>query len=127
MYAFVVFRLPSHATANPIILRALTVVAISIVILIFVMRRIQVLPAESVLQINPEDAKGLARWRQGYLVTYTLSLSIALYGLVLHFFGFPLSKVAPFFLAGFALIVFFGPRAIPGSAFPSQSGPITPR
>ncbi len=127
MYAFVVFRLSSHATANPIVLRALTVVAVSMVILIFLMRRIQVLRAESILQINPEDAKGLARWRQGYLVTYTLSLSIALYGLVLHFLGFSVSQVAPFFLAGFALIVFFGPRTIPGSTFSPRSEPTTPR
>ncbi|MGO9084239.1 MAG: hypothetical protein ACLQBK_03360 [Candidatus Sulfotelmatobacter sp.] len=123
MYAFVILRLPSSATPNPIMLRALTVVAVSITILIFVMRRIQVLPAEAILQIQPEDAKALARWRQGYIVTYALSLSIALYGLVLHFFGFSLSQVAPFFIAGFALILLLGPRAIPNNASPQQSGP----
>ncbi|MGA2856602.1 MAG: hypothetical protein ABSE40_07020 [Candidatus Sulfotelmatobacter sp.] len=127
MYALVILRLPSSATSKPIMLRALTVVAVSMTILIFVMRRIQVFPAEAILQIRPEDAKALARWRQGYLVTYALSLSIALYGLVLHFLGFSLSQVVPFFIAGFALILFLGPRAIPDSASPPQSGPITPR
>jgi len=123
MYAVVALRLPSSVTPKPITLRALTVVAVSIVVLIFVMRRIQVLPTETILEKQPQDAKALARWRQGYIVTYALSLSIALYGLVLHFFGFATSQVAPFFVAGFAWILFLGPRAIPVGAFPPQSGP----
>jgi hypothetical protein len=127
MYLFVVLRLPSSATANPIILRALTFLAVSMAILILVMRRIQVLPAEAILRTQPQDKKALARLRQGYLITYTLSLSIALYGLVLHFFGFSIFQVAPFFITGFGLILFYGPKAIPISTLPTQSGPITPR
>jgi hypothetical protein len=126
MYAFMVFRLPSSAKPNPTMLRALTVVAVSVVILIFAMRRIQVLPAEAILQSQPQDAKALARLRRGYLVTYALCLSIALYGLVLHFVGFSISLIAPFFIAGFALIVFLGPKVTGQSEFPPQSGPITP-
>jgi hypothetical protein len=124
MYAFAVLRLPSSATPKPILLRALTVVTISIVVIIFVMQKIQILPVESTLEKQPQDAKALARWRLGYLVTYTLSLSIALYGVVLHFLGFSMSQVAPF-VAGMALILFLGPKAIPGSTL--QSGPIVPR
>jgi hypothetical protein len=127
MYAFVIFRLPSSAKPNPTMLRALTVVAVSVAILIFVMRRIQVLPAEAILQGQPQDAKALARLRQGYLVTYALSLSIALYGVVLHFVGFSMSQIAPFFVAGFALIVFLGPKITAQSEFPPQSGSTTPR
>ena len=124
MYAFIALRFPSSATPNPIILRALTVLAVSLVVAVFVMRRIQVLPVETALEKEPQDTKALGRWRQGYLVTYTLSLSIALYGLVLHFFGFPGRQVAPFFLAGLALILFFSPRVVPGHSV--KSGPITP-
>ena len=127
MYGLVVFRLPSSATPNPVLLRALTVVAVSIAILIFVMRRIQVLPAEAVLQNQPQDVKALARLRQGYVTTYALSLSIALYGLVLHFLGFSKSQIAPFFIAGLALIGFFRPKVAADQAFPPQSGPVTPR
>jgi hypothetical protein len=127
IYGWVVFRIPSSAIPNSILLRALTVVAVSMVILIFVMRRIQVLPAEAILQTQPQDAKALARLRLGYLITYTLSLSIALYGLVLHFLGFSIAQIAPFFIAGFALIVFFGPKINADSSFPPQSGPITSR
>ena len=96
------------------------------VILILVMRRIQVLPAEAILQTQPEDKRALARLRVGYLITYTLSLSIVLYGLVLHFFGFSMSQVAQFFIAGFALILYYGPKPIPNSSLQPQSGPIKP-
>lgn len=127
MYVFVVLRLPSSATPKPIVFKAVTLLAVSITILIFVLRRLQVSPAEAILRTQPEDAKALARLRLGYLVIYTLSLSIALYGVVLHFLGFSGSQVAPFFIAGFALILFYGPKVIPNSGFPPQSGPITPR
>lgn len=126
VYGLLVSRLPSKATPKPVILQVITVLAVSLVVLLLVMRRIQVAPAEARLEKQPQDVKALARWRQGYLVTYTLSLSIALYGLVLHFLGFPVSRVAPFFLAGVALILFFGPKVIPNSP-PPQSGPVTPR
>jgi hypothetical protein len=127
MYGWVVFRIPSSATPHSILLRALTVVAVSMVILIFVIRKIQVLPAEAILQTQPQDARALARLRMGYLLTYALSLSIALYGLVLHFLGFSTAQIAPFFIAGFALIVFFGPKMNADGPFPPQSGPITSR
>jgi hypothetical protein len=121
MYLLVVLRLPSSAKANPIILRVLTLVAVSIAILILVMRKIQVLPAEAILQTQPQDRRALTRLRVGYLITYTLSLSIALYGLVLHFLGFPISQVAPFFIAGFALILYYGPKPIPSDTLQPQS------
>ena len=113
IYGLIVFRLPSSATPKPVVLQSITVLAVSIVALLFVMRRIQVHSAEATLEKLPQDAKALGRWRQGHLVTYTLSLSIALYGLVLHFLGFSVSQVAPFFILGTALILFLGPRSIP--------------
>jgi hypothetical protein len=118
-YALVVLWLPSSATPKPILLRAFTALAVFIVTAIFGARRIQVFPVESILEKQPQDASALLRWRQGYLVTYCLSLSIALYGLVLHFLGFPTRQVAPFFVAGLALFLFFGPKAIPSN--PAQS------
>ena len=127
MYLLVILRLHSSAKANPIILRAIGLVAITEAILIFVLRRIQTLPLEALLENQSQDAKVLFRWRQSYLVNYCLSLSIALYGLVLHFLGFTLPQIAPFFIAGFALIAFLGPRAVPSSTQPSQSGRIVPR
>jgi hypothetical protein len=126
MYALVIWRLPSSATPNPIMLRVITAVCVSEVVIVFVMRRLRLSPVEAILANQPEDAKALARLRQAYVVAYAISLSIALYGVVLHFLGFSMSEVAPFFLAGLALILFLRPKALPNSEFPPQSGPLTP-
>lgn len=127
MYLFIILRLPSAATPNPIIHRALTVLCVTLAITIFILRKILLLPAEDTLQSEPQDAKALARWRLGHIVIYAISLSIAMYGLVLHFMGFSLPAVAPFLLAGFALILFFRPMVVPkDAAFTEQAGPITP-
>jgi hypothetical protein len=127
MYVYVVLTIPSKAAPNPIILRAFTAVSIAIVILIFVMRRVKTLPSEAMLAREPQDSKALSSLRQGYLITYTLSFSIALYGVVLHFFGFPLSQISPFFIAAFALILYFGPKVVVNPSGITQSGPIMPR
>lgn len=125
MYLLVILRIPSTAKPNFVLLRAFGFLAIVDVILVFVMRRILVFPAEAVLQNQPEDAKALARWKIGYLITYALSLSIALYGLVLHFFGISLAQVVPLLLASFALFIFLGPKPIASEASPSA--PIVPQ
>ena len=128
LYFVVVLRLPSSARPNPIIHRVLTVVCVTLTILIFVFRRTFVARAEATLQSQPQDAMALARWRVGYIVIYAFSLSIALYGLVLHFMGFSLPAVAPFLLVGFALILFFKPMTVSqNAAFTEPSGPISPR
>lgn len=128
LYLFVILRLPSSATPNPIIHRVLTVVCVTLAIGTFVLRKTLVLRAEDALRKQPQDAMALARWRVGYIVIYALSLSIALYGLALHFLGFSISAVVPFLLVGFALILYFRPMAVPeNTAITEQSGPITPR
>ncbi len=109
-YVFIAKLLPSSATPNPIIFYAITLMSVILVAVMFIMRRTLVLPSEAALATQPGDGKALARWRIGYLLTYCLSEAVALYGLVLHFLGFTLSQVAPFYLAGFILILFFGPR-----------------
>jgi len=122
MYVYVVLKIPSKAVPNPVMLRVFTAVSIAIVILIFVMRRVKTLPSEAILARGPQDLKVLSNLRQGYLITYTLSFSIALYGVVLHFLGFPLSQIAPFFTAAFALILYFGPKVVVNPTGVTQSG-----
>lgn len=121
MYAFLAQRLPSNTIAKPILLRGLTAVAVSIVLVIFVLQRVQVRPVESMLEKQPQDPKALLSWRKGYIITYCLSLSIALYGLILHFFGFSTFNIAPFFIAALALILFFGPKNIRAGPSPGLS------
>lgn len=126
-YFFVILRIRSSATPNPVLLRALGVVAISQTIVMFVARRLQVIPAKAVLETQPEDKKALARLRIGCLITYTLCQSIALYGLLLHFFGFSIPQITPFFLAGIVPILFFGPTVRQSNASSSHPDPIVPR
>ncbi len=106
---------PPGRPPAPILLIALTFLAVMNVLVIMVMRRVFVSKAEEILRTNPEDAGALMRWRSGYIVTYAIAESVALYGLVLHFLGFTHVEVTPFFLAGFVLLVFFPPRR-PASA-----------
>jgi F0F1-type ATP synthase membrane subunit c/vacuolar-type H+-ATPase subunit K len=89
-----------------------TMAALAIVVIgpILVVRGIFVKPAERALQENPENAVALNRWRAGYIVTFALSEAVALYGVVLRFAGVRFSQVGPFFVAGFILMLFFGPR-----------------
>jgi len=101
---------PGGKTPAPVILIALTFFAVVNVVVILVMRRVLVRKAEDTLRANPEDATALMRWRSGYILTYAIAEAIALFGLVVHFLGFSLLQSAPFFLAGFVVIVFFGPR-----------------
>jgi len=121
LYLLVILRIPSSATPSPVILRALSLVAIIHAILIFIVRRIFVGRAENVLEGQPEDRKALSRLRGGYIVIYTISLSIALYGLCLHFFGFRMGPVLPFFVAGILPIIFLGPKTIPSPGLNSGS------
>lgn len=89
---------------------ALTGLAVVMVVLIAVVRRLAVVRAEEILSSRPADAAALGRWRAGYLVTYVLCEAVGLYGLVLRFLGFTLAQVAPFYVASIALMLFFSPR-----------------
>lgn len=48
---------------------------------------------------------------QGYVLAWVLDESIAIYGMVLGFLGFPLASWAPFSAAAFALMLAHRPRA----------------
>ena len=125
MYLFIILRIPSTSKPNLALLRGLGFLAVIDVVFVFVIRRILVFPAEAMLQNQPQDEKALARWKAGYIVTYALGMSIALYGLVLHFFGFPLGQVIPLLLASFALFIFLGPKSLVSEELPSP--PIVPQ
>jgi hypothetical protein len=102
---------PPPRTGNAVVAYyAITALAISMVGAIFVLRRIIVLPAENALANNPEDTTALNRWRAGSVVTHAICEALALYGLVLRFMGFRFSQVLIFYVAGFALMLFFAPR-----------------
>lgn len=111
LYFLIAKQFAPTGSPNPVILYAVTVMAITLVALMFVMRRVLVLRSAAALAAQPNDAAALHRWRTGHLVTYCLCEAIALYGLVLRFLGFGSFQVAPFYLAGFILLLFYVPRA----------------
>jgi len=110
LYAILTWTLPSNAKSNPLTFYVVMIMAVWCLSVIFFWQRKFLVPAELVLATQPVDAKALARWRVGYLVVYSGCESIALWGVVLHFFGFNVFRVTPFYAAGFILLLFFAPR-----------------
>jgi F0F1-type ATP synthase membrane subunit c/vacuolar-type H+-ATPase subunit K len=112
LYALVGEMVGRNSTSTPdtSIYFAVTLAAVIAVALIVAMRRLFVLKAESTLTRQPEDQAALGRWRTGYIITYALSETVALFGLVLRFLGFTFSHVVTFYAVGLILMMFFGPR-----------------
>jgi hypothetical protein len=84
--------------------------SVAIVGAIFVVRRTLVLRAGETLATRPEDSLSLNHWRTGYIATYVLCESLALFGLILRFRGSPVEASVPYYLGGFVLLLFFWPR-----------------
>ena len=111
MYVFTGERMaPGPRSASPVLFYAFSLVGMALVGVILLVRRTLILQSEATLRTGATDVGTLNRWRSGYIVTYALSESLALFGLILRFMGFNLVQVAPFYLAGFILMLFFGPR-----------------
>ena len=112
LYLVLAMRLPTPTPAGtaPVVLAALGFLAVMNVGIIFVLRRVLVRRSEAILGNNPEDRLALMHWRGGHIATYAVAESIALFGLILRFVGFTVPQVGPFFLAGFILLLFLGPR-----------------
>ena len=109
-YIVVGERVARRTAIDPIIFRAIALVAVVTVAMIFVVRRMVVLRALGKLTASPEDAASLLRWRGGHIATFALCEAVALYGFVLRMQGFTLAQVAPFYISGLILMLYFGPR-----------------
>lgn len=110
LYAIIVELLPTSVTPHMLVFKVITLLSVVLVVTVFAFRRTMVQRASSALTLHPEDRLALSRWRTGYLVLYVLCEAIATYGVMLHFMGFTLTQVAPFFATGFVLIIFYSPR-----------------
>lgn len=87
-----------------------TTVGVAIVGVIFVVRRTLVIRSAEGLASHPDDSLALNHWKSGYIATYALCEVLALFGFVLRFEGFTLQQSLPFYIGGFVLLFFFGPR-----------------
>jgi hypothetical protein len=77
---------------DPSLSYVFTTAAVAIVGVVFVIRRTSVLRS-----------------------TYALCEALALFGMILRFMGFSFERSLPFYVGGFVLIFFFGPRAPPSA------------
>jgi F0F1-type ATP synthase membrane subunit c/vacuolar-type H+-ATPase subunit K len=89
------------------VLLAVTVASFGIFTL---MRITMVRPAEDALSRNPDDATAIGRWTTGSIVTYALSESVAIFGLVVRLLGGNFAQAVPFYAAAFLLLIFVVPR-----------------
>lgn len=108
----------SPIAARPAFFYVISVLSITTIGVILVVRRTLVLHSESTLRVKSNDLATLNRWRTGYIITYALSESLALFGLIVRVAGFSLSQAVTFYLPGFVLMLFFRPRP-PSSEFSS--------
>jgi hypothetical protein len=101
---------PLRGRANPTLSYILTTVAVAVVGMILVVRRTLVWRSAATLAEKPDDGLTLNHWKTGYIATYALCEILALFGLILRFMGFGFQQSAPFYVGGFVLLFFFGPR-----------------
>jgi hypothetical protein len=107
------FSAAARPAPDPRLFRALVVVAVAEVgFLVYFWRKL-VVTSRLALAANPRDTAALARWRTGQIISWALSLGIALYGLILRYVGFRFSDIAAFFIAGLILLFALVPRRPP--------------
>ena len=111
VYAVVGEVVPPMARAvDPSLSYVFTTAAVAIVGMIFVVRRTLVLRSAESLAAHPDDLLTLNHWKTGYFATYALCEALALLGMVLRFLGFHFQQSLSFYIGGFVLLFFFGPR-----------------
>jgi hypothetical protein len=98
-------------SVNPSLNYVFTTAGVAIVGIIFVVRRTLVLRSAENLVSHPDDSLTLGHWRSGYLATYALCETLALFGLIERFTGGNFQQSVPFYIGGFVLLLFFGPQA----------------
>ncbi|HYM06409.1 MAG TPA: hypothetical protein VEU11_07595 [Terriglobales bacterium] len=111
LYAAIAERFgPAPKAHAPLVFYAITVVAISLIATTFAIRRGRLAKLEEVLSSHQEEMAALKPWRAIYLLIFMACEAVALYGLVLRFLGFTFTQVAPFYIAGFVLMLYFAPH-----------------
>ncbi len=111
-YFFIVNGVPSHTPPNPTMLVVLVALACVDIVALLILRQILVIRPEQQLLLNAADVKALATWKAGHIVMYAMALSVAIYGLLLHFLGFPIRQVIPFFAVAILLLALLPPRSL---------------
>jgi cytochrome b561 len=101
---------PSPHRVDTTLSYAFATIGVSIVGMIFVVRRTLVLRASESLATRPDDLLSLNQFRIGYFATYALCEVLALFGIILRFTGCNLLQSLPYYLSGLVLLAFFRPK-----------------
>ena len=101
---------PGARAVDPALSYVFTTLGVAIVGAIFVVRRTLVLRAAASLATHPDDILSLNQWRTGYLATYVLCETLAVFGLILRFLGSNFQQSVPYYIGGFVLLFFFRAR-----------------
>ncbi len=99
----------SRTASGPFYYSTLAVGAL-MVGMIFVIRRATLARSEASVAAAPDDKAARVSWLFAHIATFGLCEAVALLGLVLRMTGAALGQVAPFYLAGFLLLLYFAPR-----------------
>src|SRR5271154_2479354 len=111
LYAAVGEVLGSRARgADPSLSYVFSTAAVAVVGAIFVVRRTLVLRSAESLASRPDDPITLRHWKSGYFATYGLCEALALFGFALRLLGSNFQQSLLFYVGGFVLLFFFGPK-----------------
>jgi hypothetical protein len=97
-------------TVDPSLSYVFSTAAVAVVGMILVVRRTLVIRSAKSLGAHPDDPVTLRHWQSGYFATYALCECLALFGLALRFLGFNFQQSLLYYIGGFVLLFFFGPR-----------------
>jgi hypothetical protein len=100
-----------HRHAPSTLFHVFSLISISLVGAIVVVRRTLITPSEVALE-QKQDSLAFSRWRTGYIALYALCEMLGLFGLVLRLAGFTLANVWGFYLGGIVLLLLYSPRAV---------------
>ena len=113
MYAVIIFCLMppiNHAPASKSLLAALVAFSLYDIVIGRSMRSNRIEPAFVKLRDTPNDQASLDRWRQGQIIGASLAECVAIYGVLIHFFGGSDLEVAAFLVVGAVVLLWWSPR-----------------
>jgi len=107
---FLAMRAPEQPAPKPVFFMSIVCVAAAEAVVAFFLRARLLTTAKNEWQEQSASKAALQRWLSANIVPWALCLSIAMYGMILRYVGYSLKSVAPFFIAGFVLILCCPPR-----------------
>jgi len=110
LYFLVSLYSPVPSNGSPQMFRILALTSAVIAAAVFVLRAKVLAPSATLAATQPEDATAMSLWRTSHIIMWALCEVIAMYGLLMRYLGSTVAEAAPFFAAGFLLILLLGPR-----------------